>query len=235
MYRILLIEDDFEIRSNAKEYFSSKGDGLFALDIAYDASDGLEKVRSQEYGLVMADIRQRGEIAFDQCRRLRENCKCPIIFISAFEYIEEIDLAYAIGADDYILKPVETAELFYLALEYVSGRKKVIEKLECGGIRMHPATGLVTVDGRVIELNDRLTMILKVLLENQPETVNRDTILKEVWGNGYSGSDRVVDTHIKQLRSLLGRKGSLIQTVKGNGYRIKGLNDGTDKDTKTSF
>ena len=85
---------------------------------------------------------------------------------------------------------------------------------------MHPASGLVTVDGRAIELNDRLTLILKVLLENKSETVNRDTILKEVWGSGYSGSDRVVDTQIKQLRRLLGRKGKLIQTVKGAGYRI---------------
>ena len=220
MYRLLLIEDDFEIRGNVKEFFSSKGDGLFDLDIACDVSDGLEKIRSQEYGLVMADIRQRGDITIDMCRRIRENCKCPIVFISAFENIEEIDFAYAIGADDYILKPIETAELFYLALQYASGRKKVIKKLECGGIRMHPASGLVTVDGRAIELNDRLTMILKVLLENKSETVNRDTILKEVWGSGYSGSDRVVDTQIKQLRRLLGRKGKLIQTVKGAGYRI---------------
>ena len=223
MYRLLLIEDDFEIRGNVKEFFSSKGDGLFALDIACDGSDGLEKVRSQEYGLVMADIRQRGEIAIDLCRRIRNNCKCPIIFISAFESIEEIDLAYAIGADDYILKPIETVELFYLALQYASGRKKVIEKLECGGIRMHPDTGLVTVDGRMIELPDRSTMILKVLLENKPDTVDRDTILKEVWGSGFTGNDRVVDTQIKILRKHLGKKGKLIQTVKGAGYRITGI------------
>ena len=223
MYRLLLIEDDFEIRGNVKDYFSSKDDGAFDLDIACDGFDGLEKVRSNEYGLVMADIRQRGDIAIDMCRRIRDNCKCPIVFISALENIDDIDLAYAIGADDYILKPVETAELFYLVLQYASGRKKVIEKLECGGIRMHPSSGLVTVDGKVIELNDRLTMILKVLLENKPETVNRDTILKEVWGNDFTGNDRVVDTQIKILRKLLGRKGRLIQTVKGAGYRITGI------------
>ena len=88
---------------------------------------------------------------------------------------------------------------------------------------MHPVTGLVTVDGRIVDLPDRLMLILKVLLENKPETVSRDTILKEVWGNGYTGTERVVDTQIKYLRKHLGQKGKLIQTVKGSGYRMKGI------------
>jgi DNA-binding response OmpR family regulator len=130
---------------------------------------------------------------------------------------------YAIGADDLILKPFMPMELFYVALEYAGDKKTTVKMLECGGIRMHPVTGLVTVDGRIVDLPDRLMLILKVLLENKPEAVSRDTILKEVWGNGYTGTERVVDTQIKYLRKLLGQKGKLIQTVKGSGYRMKGI------------
>ncbi|MBP5775105.1 MAG: response regulator transcription factor [Clostridiales bacterium] len=223
MFRLLLIEDSYDLREEVKEYFSLKGNGIIELDMACDGSDGLEKIRSREYGLVMADIRQRGDLTVDLCRRIRDNCKCPIVYISDLNMFEETDLGYAIGADDLILKPFVPMDLFYVALEYASGKKSAIKMLECGGIRMHPITGLVTVDGKVVDLPDRLMMILKVLLENKPDIVNRDTILKEVWGSGYSGSDRVVDTQIKYLRKYLGKKGDLIQTVKGSGYRMKGI------------
>lgn len=223
LYRVLLIEESFDIREQVKEYFSLKGNGIFELDMACDGSDGLEKVRSHEYGIVMADIRQRGDIAVDLCRRIRDNCKCPIVFISDLNNFEDTDLMYAIGADDLIIKPFMPMELFYVALEYAGNKKTTVKMLECGGIRMHPVTGLVTVDGRIVDLPDRLMLILKVLLENQPDAVSRDTILKEVWGNGYTGTERVVDTQIKYLRKHLGNKGKLIQTVKGLGYRMKGI------------
>ena len=93
--------------------------------------------------------------------------------------------------------------------------------LECSGIRMNPVTGLVTVDGRIVELAPRPTKILRLLLENKNAAVSRDEILSEVWGYDYCGNERVVDNHISNLRQILGKKGDLIKNVRGIGYRIR--------------
>ena len=100
-------------------------------------------------------------------------------------------------------------------------REKAVMTLECSGVRMNPVTGLVTVDGRVVELTPRSTGILRLLLENKNAAVSRDEILNKVWGDGFNGSERVADTHIKNLRQSLGKKGDLIRTIKGIGYKIR--------------
>lgn len=222
MFRILLIEDSFEIRENMKEFYMSGVPDFLKLDIACDCSDGLDKVRHEEYDLLMFDSRPRGKPGLDICRRISDSCHCPVVFITSLENDEEIDLGYAIGADDYIIKPFTPLDLYYTAIEYAAGKKPAVRTtIECGGIRINPMTGLVILDGSVIELPDKSTMILSILFKNKPNTVNRDTILKEVWGSDYSGDERVLDTQIKNLRKSLGNKGGLIQTVKGTGYRIK--------------
>lgn len=223
LFRILLIEDTFDLREEIKEYFSESGKDIFSLNVSCDASDGLEKVRNDKFDLVLLDAKLNKETGPDICRRLRESCSGPLVFITRLENDDDLSLVYALGADDYLIKPFTPQDVFRKTMEYVEEDKKpAVSVLECGGIRMNPLTGLVTLDGKIIELTGKTTNILRILLENKPDTVSRDIILKEVWGEDYSGTVRVVDTRIKELRKALGRKQDLIRTVKGTGYRIKG-------------
>ncbi len=223
LFRILFAEETFDIKDEVKEFFSENGNDMFDLDTAYDALDGLGKVRSGKYDLVIIDVKIRGEKGFDICRRIRDYCSCPIAFITSLEDDDELMHMYALGADDLVIKPFTPRDVFRLAVEYSgSKRPKADPKLEYGGIRMNQLTGLVTLDGRVMELSDKATAILRILLENKPETVSRDTILNRIWGNKYKGKPRVVDSQIKALRKALGNKSNLIETVKGIGYKIGG-------------
>lgn len=223
LFNILLIEDAFDVREDIKEFFSESGKDTFSLNVACDASDGLEKVRNEVFDLVLLDAKLNKETGLDICRRLRESCSCPLVFITHFDNDDDLSLIYALGADDFIIKPFTPQDVFLKAMEFMDEDKKpALSVLECGGIRMNPLTGLVTLDGRIIELSDKATLVLRILLEYKPEAVSRDIILKNVWGENYSGNGRVVGTRIKELRQAFGRKEDLIRTVKGKGYRIKG-------------
>ena len=221
MFNLLFIEEKYETREIVKDYFRSGSVRGFSIDFACDCHDGLEKVRSISYDLLFVDIRISGSSGLDICRLLRENCSCPIVYITDLNDECEIDQCYALCADDYLIKPFTPSDIFNLALEYSGNDQKGVNMLECSGIRMNPVTGLVTVDGRIVELAPRPTKILRLLLENKNAAVSRDEILSEVWGYDYCGNERVVDNHISNLRQILGKKGDLIKNVRGIGYRIR--------------
>ena len=87
---------------------------------------------------------------------------------------------------------------------------------------MNSVTGLVLVDGTPVDISTKAFEVLRVLLENKARVVSRDILLKNVWRDGYQGRERVLDNQIKLLRKQLGIKGSLIRTVKGQGYILGG-------------
>lgn len=220
MFRLLLIEESFELKENIKDYFRNVSDIDAAFDFACDLHDGLDKVRERSYDLLLIDYKISSETDLEICRILRETCSCPAVYITALEDIEEFDKCSSFCADDYLIKPFSPSDLLRQIREYTDRRTDHERILECGGIMMNPLTGLVTVDGEVTELPSKSEVILKMLLENKNEAVSRDAILKNVWGEDHQTNYRVVDTHVKNLRQLLGKKGVLIKNVRGIGYRI---------------
>ena len=222
MFRILFIEESFEMRETVKDYFQSvAAQGLF-IDFAYDLQSGLEKVRNGSYDLLLVDCKPSGEMGIDACRRLRENSSCPVVHIASMEDEDDVEQGYALSADEYLVKPFSPSDLYGIVSEIADKKSKMntVTTIECGGIRMNPVTGIVTVEGRLVELTPRSARMLGLLLSNKNTVVSRDEILNEVWGDGFDVSERVVDNHIRKLRQRLGRKGGLIRTVKGIGYRI---------------
>ena len=223
MIRILFIEETFETREIIKDYFQSEAVPGFSIDFACDMQSGLDKVRAKPYDLLLVDCKPSGEAGLDACRRLRENSSCAIVHVTTMEDEDDVRQGYALSADDYLVKPFSPADLLRTVSEFADKNSKIkaVMTLECSGVRMNPVTGLVTVDGRVVEFTPRSTGILRLLMENKNAAVSRDEILNKVWGDGFNGSERVVDTHIKNLRQSLGKKGDLISTIKGIGYKIR--------------
>ena len=223
LFRVLFIEGSFEIKESIKDYFMTRSESIFKMDFACDMLDGLDKVRAKSYDLFFVDQKINSGPGLEIFRILRENCPCPVVYITDLGDESEIEQCNVISADDYLFKPFSPSDIFDLSLEY-AGRNRsgsAVKVLECSGIRMNTVTGLVTVDGRPAELTTKPAGILRLLLENKNAAVSRDEILKEVWGEDYEGNERVVDNHIKNLRQLLGKKGDLIKTVKGIGYKIR--------------
>ena len=131
-------------------------------------------------------------------------------------------MLYALGCDDYIVKPFSLAALYgkLSALLKRSGSPSRT-RLVCGRISLDTVTFTVTADGRETELPPKEYALLRYFMEHKGWVIDRNTLLDKVWGEDYFGSDSVVDNHIKKLRKALGSAGTQIKTVIGGGYKIQ--------------
>ena len=199
----------FEARGfeNGKEFFAALSDEtpeLILLDIMLPDEDGLK---------ILKKVR-----AMDSCRYV------PVIMLTArgTEYDKVIGLDS--GADDYITKPFGMMELVsrIRAVMRRFDRGAASQELSCGRVHMDIARHRVTVDGNPVTLAKKEFDLLKYLMENQGIVLTRDKMLETIWGYDFDGETRTVDVHVRTLRQKLGEGGSLIETVRGVGYRIGG-------------
>lgn len=222
VHRVLLVEDDNRIREIIADYISDKGEGVMELVLAEDGEKGLERFYEMKFDLVLLDIMMPGMGGFELCRQMRQQSIVPIIFLTARGREEDILYGYAMGCDDYMVKPFSMAELFAKMTALLKRSKGMVcgNELICGGIVLNPVKYTVLVKGEKIYLPPKEYILLKYLMEHKGMVVERNTLLIRAWGYDYEGSDRVVDNHIKKLRRALGETGSQIKTVITKGYRI---------------
>lgn len=223
MYQVLLVEDDFQIREAVTDYFMEKEKGTFQMHIARDGYEGLHQIQQKEFDLVMLDIMMPGMDGFALCKEIRRKSIVPIIFLTARNQEEDMLYGYQIGCDDYMVKPFSIAALYAKVLALLKRSKGLMENhmLRAGEIILNTATFQVLVSGKEIELPPKEYALLKYFLENKGIVLSRDTLLNHIWGFSYTGTDRVVDNHVKKLRKALGATGKLIKTVITQGYRLE--------------
>lgn len=221
-YRVLIVEDDPVIREMTEDYFRSKSGGKIVLDSAVSGSAAIEKINNNSFDLVLLDVMLPDIDGFSVCRALRNDSIIPVIFITARNREEDILFGYDIGCDDYVTKPFSLAELYAkgLALLKRASGNVINHEIICDEIVIDTASHQVTVSGRSTELPLKEYEILRYLIVNKGQVIDRDTILDVIWGRDYFGRDRVVDNHIRKLRKALGSAGKRIKTVIGKGYRI---------------
>lgn len=224
MSRLLVVEDSAQIRELVTIYFEKSG--AFEVDVAKDGIEGLRFVEAKEYDLAILDIMMPEASGFDICKILRRRSNCPIVFLTALGNEDNILKGYALGADEYMVKPFSLKVLYAKCLALLaraSGKADDEKKeriLHCSEISLNPARMEVTVSGEEVMLAPKEYLLLKVLLENMGQVLDRNRLLDLVWGVDFDGNDRVVDSHIKKLRKKLGDAGAHIKTVIGGGYKI---------------
>jgi DNA-binding response OmpR family regulator len=222
MYKILLVEDDFQIREIVEDYINKKGEGIYTLVTAADGDEGMDMILENEFDLVLLDIMLPGMDGFALCREIRRDSTCPIIFLTAKSREEDKLYGYDLGCDDYITKPFSLAELYAKINALLKRSKGMVgsDSISCGRITIMPGIYKVLVDQQEIVLPPKEYVMLKCLMENKNHLVTRDTLLTRIWGYDYEGSTRVVDNHMKKLRKALGDAGNQIKTVFTKGYEM---------------
>ena len=221
MARVLIVEDSAQIREAVTDFFVERSNGAFIVDAAPDGTEGLKAVTDKEYDIVILDIMLPGPSGYDICRKLREKSDCPIVFLTALGTEDNILLGYEMGADEYITKPFSLMILYTKCLVLLDRKVKRQQErvLESGDIKLYPSRMQVIAGGMEVELAYKEYFLLKALLENKGHVLSRQKLLDLVWGTDYFGNDRVVDTHIKNIRHKLGASGNQIRTVIGCGYK----------------
>ena len=222
MYKILLVEDNPQIREGINDFFVGKSCGELKVIHAEDGDKGLAEIYENEYDLILLDIMLPGMDGYTICREIRKKSTVPIIFITARIHEEDMLHGYDMGCDDYVTKPFSLKELYAKSQALLKRSKGLIGSnvLSCGDITLNSTTCCVRVGEKNISLPPKEYEILKYLMERKGQVAKRDVLLSHVWGYDYEGSDRVVDNHIKKLRQALGNSGKYLKTVVSKGYII---------------
>lgn len=223
MYKILLVEDDKNIRELISGYFTGKEKNVFQVVVAADGETGLEKAYENSYDLLLLDIMLPGTDGFEICREMRRTSDVPIIFITARAGEEDMLSGYALGCDDYVVKPFALSSLYEKAKALIKRSKGLVRsKVFCAGtLTLNPNNGMVISGDEEVRLTAKEYAILKILLENKGRIVSRERLLTSIWGYDCDTDERVLDSHIKNLRKALGDNAKLIKTAIKRGYRLE--------------
>lgn len=218
MIQILVIEDDTDIQEVLKNYLTAEG---YAVTLAGDGLEGIAAFHSMAADLVLLDVMMPKIDGFAVCELLRRESDVPIIMVTARDSVEDQIRGLKLLADDYISKPFDMPVLMcrIAAVLRRAGKGQASELLRYGSLEMDLDGYHVYQDGREIELTQKEFELLRTFLANRGRVFTRQLLLDEVWGIDYFGDERIVDTHIKNLRKKL--NADYIKTVRGVGYRIE--------------
>ena len=218
MKKILVIEDEKDIQNIIKAFLENAD---YKVETADDGLEGINLIQKNSYDLVLLDIMMPQIDGFVVCEMIRKNNNVPIIILTALTDEESQLKGFDKLADDYITKPFSMPVVLKhieAILRRTENINKKIDVLKYKNISLNIENYDVFVDNKKVALTYREFEILKLLLENQGKVFTRDNILNSIWNYDYFGDDKIVNTHIKNIRKKLGY--DYIETVRGVGYRI---------------
>jgi DNA-binding response OmpR family regulator len=220
--RILLIEDDLDMSRTIQAGL----DKDYVFESCRLGKDGENLVRTNEYDLLIVDLNLPDKNGESVCKNLREEgYTMPILILTGEFNIQKKVSTLDSGADDYLTKPFDFAELKarIRSLLRRKSEKHHTSILTIDDLTLDLAQRKVTRDGRTIHLGRKETSLLEYLMHNAGRVVTRDMILGHVWRSSADPLYNTVDVHIKYLRDRIDRKFArqLIKTVYGVGYKIE--------------
>ena len=223
MYKILICDDERDIRNALRIYLTGEGYAVCEADSGIAA---LEIVRREEVQLVLMDIMMPGMDGMTATARLREQSNVPVILITAKGEDNDKILGLTVGADDYITKPFSIEELLArirAALRRKAAHAQKETLFSLAGLTLDVSRRRVTRDGREIELTGREFSLLQYFMENATIVLTREQLLEAVWGYAYLGETNVVDVYVRYLRGKIddGFEKKLLHTVRGVGYVLR--------------
>ncbi|MBR3470756.1 MAG: response regulator transcription factor [Lachnospiraceae bacterium] len=220
--RILLVEDDNEIRELLCTFLSENG---YETDTAANGMEGLKKALGTEYDLILLDIMLPYKSGDQVLKELRERSNVPVIVLSAKDMVQTKIDVIRIGADDYVTKPFDLGEVLVRmeALLRRSGRRNDdAEILRHKNLSLHVKEGRAFLKGKELSLTVKEYAILQLLLANPNKVFSRSNIFDSLWEDGGNYDDNAVKVHVSNLRSKLAALDSeeYVETVWGMGYRL---------------
>jgi len=222
---ILIVEDEEEIQELL--HYNLSKDGFRSIGVL-SGEDAIKKARNEHYDCILLDLMLPGMDGLDVCRALKKDEKTrsiPVIMLTAKGEEPDIVTGLELGADDYIVKPF-SPKVLIARIKTVLRRKSAepvddSAPLQVHEMQIHPGRREVLFKNKPIELTNMEFQLLHFLASRPGWVFSRYQIVEGVRGDNYPVTDRSVDVMIVGLRKKLGDAGSLIETVRGAGYRFK--------------
>ncbi len=219
--KVLVVDDESRMRKLVRDFLVKKDfivleaeDGAQAVDIFFSTKD---------ISLIILDVMMPKMDGWQVCREIREMSDVPIIMLTAKSDERDELLGFDLGVDEYISKPF-SPKILVARVEAILRRSNLLNDdsiITAGEITLNKSAHEVTVAGKPIELSFKEFELLNYFMDNQGLALSREKILNSVWNYDYFGDARTIDTHVKKLRSKLGRQGDYIKTIWGMGYKFE--------------
>ncbi len=218
MKHILVVEDEMDIQELLENFLIDSG---YQVTLASDGVEGIAAFRSGEFDLILLDIMLPKIDGYGVCEVIRQESEVPIMMLTALDSEADQLKGFDLRIDDYVTKPFSMAVLLR-KIEAVLRRTQKQEekegKIQYRELTLNIDSRQIYQNGQLIETTFREFELLRELLQNSGRVMTRQMLLDQVWDYNYYGDERIVDTHIKNLRKKLGA--GYIETVRGVGYRV---------------
>ena len=219
--KILVVDDESRMRKLVRDFLVKKDfivleaeDGAQAVDIFFSTKD---------ISLIILDVMMPKMDGWQVCREIRELSDVPIIMLTAKSDERDELLGFDLGVDEYISKPF-SPKILVARVEAILRRSNLLNDdsiITAGEITLNKSAHEVTVEGKPVELSFKEFELLNYFMDNQGLALSREKIMNSVWNYDYFGDARTIDTHVKKLRSKLGKEGDYIKTIWGMGYKFE--------------
>lgn len=223
MYKILVVDDEENIREVIKEYAEFEG---HEVDEACDGMQAVEAAKAKDYDIIIMDVMMPRLDGYSACKEIRKIKNTPVLMLSARG--EEYDklFGFELGVDDYVVKPFSPKEVMARINAIVkrntsAAATAVAETEKFEGLEINFTSRDVFIDGEKANLTPKEYDLLFFLVRNKNIALTRNKLLEDVWGYDFYGDDRTIDTHIKMLRNNLGPYRKFIVTLRGLGYKFE--------------
>lgn len=224
MTRVLVVEDEAPLALGLEDDLKLEG---YEVEVVRDGETASQRAQEASFDLIILDVMLPRKDGFEVCRELRRaGLRMPVILLTAKTQESDKVLGLELGADDYVTKPFSPRELrarVKAALRRAAG--EIPEIYRFGEAEVDFARCELRQGGKAVEMTPIEFKLLAAFIRHRGRTLSRDKLLDEVWGRGTYVTDRVVDTHITNLRKKIEPKPSQPQflvSVRGMGYRFDG-------------
>lgn len=224
MSRILIVDDEINIRKVVREYAEFEG---YEVEEAENGMEAVSIAKEKDFDIIIMDVMMPRLDGYSAVKEIHKYKQIPVIMLSARG--EEYDklFGFEIGIDDYVVKPFSPKELMARVKAVIkrntvtSASPKNSDRYIFEGLEIDISGREVYVNGVKASMTPKEYDLLFYLVRNKNIALTRDKLLEEVWGYDFFGDDRTVDTHIKMLRNSLGEYRKFIVTLRGMGYKFE--------------
>ena len=217
MTQILLVEDDETLSELISEYLSEQG---YDVTVRTDAKAALDTAYERNFDILILDVKLPKGDGFSLLRELRRlGNDTPAIFTTSLNTLQDLEIGYKSGCDDYLKKPYELKELL-LRIQILLKRKfshvndEFIELND--GYKFYPSSKTLRQNGQIVNLSNKESELLALFLENKNALLSKETIFEKIWNYGEEPSELSLRVYVKNLRRILGK--DAIVNRRGDGY-----------------
>jgi two-component system, OmpR family, response regulator len=223
MTQLLVVDDDPHMRELVKAILKDDG---YAWQEAEDGEEALRILASCRIDMTIIDVMMPKMDGWALCRELREHYELPVLMLTAKGETADKVKGFGLGADDYLVKPFEPAELA-VRVKALLRRYRIAasQTVQAGRLTMNRGTYEAVLDGEPVVLPPKEFELLFKLAGLPGRTLSREQLIEDIWGYDFEGNERTLDVHINRLRERFSgdRHGFRIRTVRGLGYKLEEL------------